>query len=177
MRIYNSRRNSMPPPKGNIARLKRCVYGTRDAGLLWEDTYAACLQSMGFIRGVANPCCFHHPQRGLTLVVHGDDFSTLGRREDLLWCEQELSKSFEIKVRGHVGEGPECVPEMKILNRVIRLTPTGLLFEADPRRAEMLMRAVDEASNSVATPGDKSIEVDPDAVLDGDSLEHLGGGS
>ena len=27
-------------PKGHIGFRKRCVYGTRDAGLLWEDTYA-----------------------------------------------------------------------------------------------------------------------------------------
>ena len=48
-------------PKGKIARLKRCVYGTRDAGLLWEETYASCLDAMGFVRGTANPCCFFHP--------------------------------------------------------------------------------------------------------------------
>ena len=42
--------------KDKLAFLKRCVYGTRDAGLLWEDTYATCLESLGFIRGVPNPC-------------------------------------------------------------------------------------------------------------------------
>ena len=29
-------------PKGKVAHLKRCVYGCRDAGLLWEETYAHC---------------------------------------------------------------------------------------------------------------------------------------
>ena len=152
-------------PKGKIARLKRCVYGTRDAGLLWEDTYASCLEAMGFIRGTANPCCFHHPGRDLRLVVHGDDFTTLGRHEDLVWYETELAKSFEIKVRGHLGEGKDCVDEMKILNRVVRLSKEGLLYEADPRHAEMLTRARADNTNTVATPGDKSIEVDLDAEL------------
>ena len=41
-----------------IAHLKRCVYGTRDAGLIWEDCYASALVNMGFRRGVSRPCCF-----------------------------------------------------------------------------------------------------------------------
>ena len=34
--------------KGRIAKLLRCVYGTRDAGQLWESCYAERLISMGF---------------------------------------------------------------------------------------------------------------------------------
>ena len=76
---------------------------------------------------------------------------------------------FETKVRGHLGEGPGCIKEMKILNRVVRLTASGLLYEADPRHAEMLMRAVDEGANSRATPGDTTLEIDPEAILVMDS--------
>ena len=70
-------------PKGKVAHLLRCVYGTRDAGLLWEEAYARCLLQLGFTRGSTNPCCFRHEQRGLSLVVTE---TTLGRREDLPWC-------------------------------------------------------------------------------------------
>ena len=107
----------------------------------------------------------YHESRDIRLVVHGDDFTALGRREDLIWYETELARSFEIKVRGHLGEGKECVDEMKILNRVVRLSEGGLLYEADPRHAEMLVKALTENTNTVATPGDKSIEVDKDAEL------------
>ena len=48
----------MGMPTHMVAKLKRCVYGTRDAGQLWEDCYAQKLIDMGFIRGLSSPCCF-----------------------------------------------------------------------------------------------------------------------
>ena len=141
-------------PPNLVAHLKRCVYGTRDAGAIWEDCYADALVEMGFVRGVANGCNFYHSARGLRVVVHGDDFTCLGPRADVLWYEDALSHKFEIKRRGHIGEGPDCVKEIRILNRILRLTDQGLRYEADPRHAELLVQALD-LTKSVITPGVK----------------------
>ena len=144
-------------PTHLIAHLKRCVYGTRDAGAIWEDCYADALVGLGFARGEANPCCFYHHERDIMVVVHGDDFTALGSCEDIAWYEDGLAAKFEIKRRGHIGEGPGCVTEMRILNRIVRLTDHGLRYEADPRHAEMLVKALDLTdSKSVLTPGVKS---------------------
>ena len=67
-------------PEHLVAHLKRCVYGTRDAGAIWEDCYADALMEMGFERGTASPCCFYNPTTRLRVVVHGDDFTCLGPR-------------------------------------------------------------------------------------------------
>ena len=52
----------LPPelglPSNIVGSLLRCVYGTRDAGSIWEGTYASQLAKMGFVRGKASPCCF-----------------------------------------------------------------------------------------------------------------------
>ena len=48
-------------PQGSTAHLKRCVYGTRDAGQLWEETYSNALLQLGIRRGLASPCCFLQP--------------------------------------------------------------------------------------------------------------------
>ena len=141
-------------PPNLVAHLKRCVYGTRDAGAIWEDCYADALVEMGFVRGVANGCNFYHSARGLRVVVHGDDFTCLGPRADVLWYEDALSHKFEIKRRGHIGEGPDCVKEIRILNRILRLTDQGLRYEADPRHAELLVQALD-LTKSVIIPGVK----------------------
>ena len=61
---------------------------------------------MGFTRGVANPCCFRHKEKNLTLVVHGDDFTCVGPPDALSWYEQKMKDSFEIKLRGRMGEAP-----------------------------------------------------------------------
>ena len=86
-----------------VARLRRCVYGNRDAGMIWEETYRSALERMGFTAGLGSPCCFCHPSRRVSLVVHGDDLTALGLRGDLDWYEAELAKSFKLKIRGRLG--------------------------------------------------------------------------
>ena len=49
---------------GWCARLKRCLYGTRDAPKRWEAYVAEVMRSLGFRRGKASPYCFFHPARG-----------------------------------------------------------------------------------------------------------------
>lgn len=137
--------------KGNICHLKRCVYGTRDTGLLWENTCNECREAIGFRRGVANPCCFFHAERDLSLVVHGNDFTTRGTRSNLVGFEESLAQHFEIKIRGHLGEAADCCNETRILNRVVRLAPEGLRHESDPRHAETLLRSLEISSNSVSS--------------------------
>ena len=106
-------------PTGMVARQVRCVYGTRDAGKIWEDTCTQVLESMGFASGQANPCIFQHNARDISIVVHGDDFTALGNDANLNWYETNLQDSFEIKVRGRIGEGCTGPQQIRILNRVI----------------------------------------------------------
>ena len=75
------------------------MYGTRDAGSIWEDAYRSALEAMSFESGVASPCCFVHRARNLSVVVHGDDFAALGTDLELDWYETELACHFEIKIR------------------------------------------------------------------------------
>ena len=99
-------------PPNTEARQVRCVYGTRDAGKLWEDIYAQVLEGLGFDTGVSNPCISHHAERDISIVVHGDDFTALGTDADLDWYESALQKSSEIKIRGRLGEGCEGPQEI-----------------------------------------------------------------
>ena len=131
----------MGQAKGAIAHLKRCVYGTRDAGLIWEECYSRALTDLGFRRGISSPCCFYHPGRAIAVVIHGDDFTALAAKDDLDWYEAQLSEVFELKIKGRLGEAERCDKEVRVLNRVIRLDKQGLLYEADPRHGEMLIQA------------------------------------
>ena len=44
---------------------------------------------MGFARGKASPCIFHHKGRDLRVVVHGDDFTELGGDSELDWLKEQ----------------------------------------------------------------------------------------
>ena len=52
----------LPPELGlhrtMLGKLKRCLYGTRDAGHIWESVYGEALIIMGFVQGKVSPCCF-----------------------------------------------------------------------------------------------------------------------
>ena len=75
-------------PPNTYGRLKKCCYGTRDAGALWEETYSGVLVDLGFSRGRSCPTLFWHSKRNLAIVVHGDDFVALGDAADLDWYEK-----------------------------------------------------------------------------------------
>ena len=49
--------------KGMLGKLKLCLYGTRAAAKLWQETLSSYLESIGFIRGRRHPSVFWHPER------------------------------------------------------------------------------------------------------------------
>ena len=78
--------------EGMCGLLMKSMYGTRDAAQNWEVTYSQLLESIGFVRGQAVPCLFHHPVRNLRIAVHGGDFTNLGLGKDLDWLREEMKK-------------------------------------------------------------------------------------
>ena len=150
----------LPPelglPRNVLGKLVRCMYGTRDAGAIWEICYVDCLVGMGFAQGLGSPSCFYQSEWKISVVVHGDDFTALGTDESLDKYEAGLKKSFECKLRGRLGVEAHDAKEIRLLNKIIRITDQGLLYEADPRHAELLAKSMNlEKCRHVATPGVK----------------------
>ena len=143
-------------PKDMVGKLVRCMYGTRDAGAIWENCYTKCLIDLVFDHGVASPCCFTHSELGVSVVVHGDDFTALGTPEGLDKYEQGMTKTFECKMKGRLGTRDTDLKEMRVLNRIVRVTDSGLRCEADPRHVELLAKSLNmENCKAVVTPGVK----------------------
>eukprot|EP00973_Karenia_brevis_P062393 8677845-Karenia_brevis.AAC.1 len=93
------------------------------------------------IRDRASPCAFHHPERKLRVVVHGDDFLGAGREKQLNWLRQVMNKSFEAK---HVMMGPKeyMSNNITLLGRSITWGSDGLVWEADQRHAKLVINAL-----------------------------------
>ncbi len=141
---------------GYCARLVRCLYGTRDAPKRWEAFLAEQLVAIGFARGRASPCCYFHAQLGVRCIVHGDDFVLSGRAGDLDVVKARMHERFLLKELGRLGGGQGELKELRVLNRVIRWTPAGLKYEADPRHAEIIVRGVAGAERALSAPGTSS---------------------
>lgn len=170
----------LPPEMGLgpnvVARQVWCVYGTRDAGRIWEDTYTQVLVNIGFEIGNSNPCVFYHQGKDITIVVHGDDFTALAGDAALDWYESKLKESFEIKVRGRLGERCDGRQQIKILNWVVTASDQGLTYECDPRHGDLLMSSLNLTSaTSAASPGVKPTDRDDSAQKHDDiqTLDHL----
>lgn len=84
---------------GMCGRLKKSMYGTRDAASNWEECYSQRLGQYGFKAGLTSPCIMYHEERSIRLVVHGDDFTFLCHHEDLCWVEKIMSQLFDINIR------------------------------------------------------------------------------
>jgi hypothetical protein len=147
------------PPEAKVpgmcARLRRCLYGTRDAPARWEAFLADELSKMGFARGKASPCCFNHATNDLKCIVHGDDFVFSGSDADLKWVEEEMGRRFLVKVIGKLGGDKGDLQELRVLNRVLRWTDEGIFAEADPRHQEILVAQLAGDLKSLSTPGAK----------------------
>ena len=151
--------------KGMVGLLRVHMYGTRAAADGWHGEYSSALESMGFARGDASACVFRHAERRLVTSVHGDDFTTAGPKRQLDWMKGELMKHYELNENYRIGPGPDDGKEAKVLNRIIRWTPMGVEYEADPRQAERLILELGlEGAKSVGTPGVKLTK----EVVDGD---------
>ena len=99
---------------GMCARLRRCLYGTRDAPARWEAFLATELCKMGFTQGLSSPCCCYHQEKQLRCVVHGDDFMFAGSDAALSWVEAEMHERFLMKVVGKLGPGEEDTLELRV---------------------------------------------------------------
>jgi hypothetical protein len=141
---------------GWCARLVRCLYGTRDAPKRWEAFLAEQLMDLGFARGRASPCCYFHAALGVRCIVHGDDFVLTGRAHALDQVKAGMHERFLLKELGRLGGGQGELRELRVLNRVIRWTPAGLKYEADPRHAELVVRGVAGAERALSAPGTSS---------------------
>ena len=65
-------------------------------------------------------------------MVHGDDFVAVGEPKHLAETEAALGKKYKIKTET-LGADKGDLKEIKVSNKIIRVTHGGLELEADPR--------------------------------------------
>lgn len=92
------------------------------------------------------------------MSVHGGDFTAAGPKCELDWFEQSMKDKYEITIGGRLGPGTSDDKAAIILNRVVKCTPSGLEYEADPRQVEKLLEELERSGEGVkgaVTPGVK----------------------
>lgn len=54
-----------------------------------------------------------------------------------------MATAFEVKLKGRLGPEKQDCKELRVLNRILRMTDKGVAWEADPRHAEHVVRALE----------------------------------
>ena len=84
---------------------------------------------------------------------------------------RSLEDKYKLKVQ-NLGEGKDCVDEVRILKQIFRYTKSGIELEADPRHAELVIKELGlENAKASNVPGNKTIDENLEAQ-DQDSWWH-----
>ena len=83
-----------PRNRPGLVRTKLCLYGNRDAAKSWQQTLTEHLLNIGFKGGRVHISVFHHPERNIRTLVHGDVYCSAGARTDLDLLQAELEKAY-----------------------------------------------------------------------------------
>ena len=142
-------------------RLNKAMYGCRDAARQWEAEITDFSVENGFVPGLGSPVLFVNMVRDIKVSVHGDDVTALGLPSDLQWLRERFLDRYEIKYGGTLGDGPEDVQDVMILNRLVHYGEYETTIEADPRHVQILLRELHlQEAKSAVTPGVKSDNTD-----------------
>ena len=139
-------------------------YGCRPAASAWEDHYSKKLEHAGFVGGKACAVLFYHEEKGLSLAVHGDDFTFCGTDGELKWITKQMQEWYEIKVRAILGQNDGDDKEVVILGRTVKWCPWGISWEADKKHRKLLMEkfGYDEKTKPLTSNGDTETHHDDD---------------
>ena len=75
-------------------------------------------------------------------MIHGDDFSILGSEGNLDWFRGMITGRFEVTFRGRIGSDNKDSTKIKLLNRVIQWEDKGIVYEADQKHADMIIKLI-----------------------------------
>ena len=130
------------------------VYGTRGAAQNWQRCVSEVLTKQRFVQAKSSLCLFWHPVKDISTLIHGDDFVNTGTGNALAWLEKIIEAAFEI-TSTKIGPEDGDKKQVKVLNRTVTYTKSGIEYEPDPRHAELIVRDLGlENCNGVATPSE-----------------------
>jgi hypothetical protein len=89
---------------GDIWRLKKALYGLRQAAKQWNEKLSEVLLSLGFQQSSADPCLFYrlYGKHCVLMLFHVDDAIVVGEDESVTEAVKDLASKFEIKQLGEL---------------------------------------------------------------------------
>jgi hypothetical protein len=83
-------------PDGSIVKLKRYLYGLKQAGLMWQENITQCLLNNQYNQSEEDPLTFSKwiGKRYIVMCIHVDDFFAIGSDKEIL---NDLYETLKLK--------------------------------------------------------------------------------
>ena len=159
--------------KGFLGRLRKAMYGTRDAPQVWQETVRRVMKSLGYESSRKIPCVYFPKDRKVWVMAHVDYFLVIGPSERIKVLRSELAKEFELKSK-ILGPSHGEVNEVTFLGRRVCWTRRGITLEGDHQHIDKFVKELGlEGAKAMSTPvvsGKKRLDQDTE-LLTGDDLK------
>lgn len=90
-----------------VWKLKKGLYGLKEAGRIWNKTFVKTLTKIGFAKNIAEPCMYAGMYKGkkVLLLIHVDDVLVSAASEEAtLWVGKQLGLHHKIRDEGEPRE-------------------------------------------------------------------------
>ena len=150
----------LPPveyyPSGDVVwKLKRALYGLKNAPKLWQQHLASTLESKGFQRMKSDPNLYFHAKRKIYLLCYVDDLMLFGERKSVADLVADLQKELLLRVTGELSEGQEAT----FLGRHMRRTSTSVQMFMETSYVDRILELAGMATCKAApTPGTDALK-------------------
>eukprot|EP00438_Fugacium_kawagutii_P005573 Skav228719 [mRNA] locus=scaffold1830:163434:164903:- [translate_table: standard] len=152
------------PQGGVLWKLRRALYGLRNAPRLWQDHFASVMQSNNFVRCKSDPNLYVHSTKKLYVLAYVDDLMVFGSDDDVKQLVTDLSKDLLVKQTGELTEGNTVT----FLGRQIKRDTESIQLFMKPERAvgqllwlcnvrNDIMYTVKELSRGLSAPNEEHL--------------------
>jgi hypothetical protein len=88
--------------KSHVCRLKKAMYGLKQAPCAWYEKMDGFLMSLGFNKSVVDPSLYYHivDDQFMILVMYVDDLFLTGSERLIVECKRALTYEFKMKDLG-----------------------------------------------------------------------------
>lgn len=162
--IYNEQPDCFKDGSKKVCKLKKAMYGLKQAGRAWNLKLEAALKSFGLIKSKLDPCVYYNANTTLIVAIYVDDILIFWKNEGVLnEVKSSLCNSFSMK---DMGKAQGCVG--------IRITQTSQGIELDQSKYinDILVRFNMIEAKPISTPSDPAQKLSIEMLTEDDSKNH-----
>ena len=104
------------PGQNCLWRLKRAMYGLKQAPALWQQHFCSTMLKLGMRRCKADPNLYCHPSGDLYVLCYVDDLLVCGKHQLAVQFTKDLEKEVLLKIEAELKPGKS----VNFLGRVLR---------------------------------------------------------